>query len=169
MSILAPLIEIQEIDLAADAARLRSKELTERKSLPTVEAEILQLEATLATIREGQQRQESVEEELGTEVARIAREIEAAELKRYSGGHLDREESQAHDEAQALLREQQATLEQNELECLETLETLENRFGELEATATAKRAETERLREAIAKVESEVATELGCAPLQRRP
>ena len=104
MSILAPLIEIQEIDLAADAARLRSKELHERQSLPTIEAEILQIEAGLTTVREGQRRQESVEEELGTEVARIARDIEAAELKRYSSGHVDREEAQTHDEAQALLR-----------------------------------------------------------------
>ena len=160
MSTLAPLIEIQEIDLAADAARRRSEELPERQSLPAIEAEIRQLEASLASIGEDQRRQESVEEELGTQVAQIARDIEAAELKRYSGGHMDRAASQAHDESQALLREQQAALEQHALACLEALEALEDRSGGLETTVSTQRPETKRLREVIAKVETEVAAQL---------
>ena len=160
MSLLTRLIEIQELDLAADAARRRSEERSERQSLPAVEAEITRTEAALATTCTEQTAQEPLEAELGKQVAQVAREIAAAEVARYSGGHLDREEAQAHDDAQALLRERQTTLEQREMELLEILESLENRVGELQSTLSAKRAETAQLEEAIAKVEHEVVVEL---------
>lgn len=160
MSILAPLLEIQGLDLAADAARSRFEELPERQFLPRLEAELAALDEQLVTARGERVASEGVEKEISNEVVQVARDIEAAELDRYSGKRMDREEAAAHQEAQALLRAKQASLEERELELLESIETVENRIEELESISAEKRVESERSREAIHKTEAEVAIEL---------
>ena len=160
MSLLAPLIEIQDLDVAADAARARSEALPERELLPRLEHAIGEIDQQLIAARAERSGLEAEEERLGLEVAQIAREIEDAELERYSGQHKNRADASEHDESQRLRRERQSTLEESEMELLETIEALEARIADQDAARRDRLAELEKAHEAIATVEGEVSLEL---------
>jgi predicted nucleic acid-binding Zn-ribbon protein len=161
MSRLSPLLEIQEIDVLCDAARRRSETLPEREAVPRIAAELAEIEARLEATRAERATKQSEEEGLDREVTELAHEIEAAEIARYSGPRKNPDEAAAHAESQQRLRERQESLEEREMSLLEEIETIEERIRELEAGAAGKRAESARLAEAIRKVESEMAAELG--------
>ena len=105
MALLDILLEIQDLDLAADAARDRSANLPERESLPLLDRALAEIETQSISTQTEQAALRSEEEEVGTEVTEIAREIEAAEVERYSGKRFDRDDAKAHDESQRLLRD----------------------------------------------------------------
>jgi uncharacterized protein len=160
MSLLAPLLDIQELDLTADAARARSNELAEREVLPRLEADLVGIDLRLAAAQAEQAQMQAEEERLGVEVSQVARDIETAEVKRYSGKRMDRDEAKTHEESQKLLREKQESLEEQEMELLESIEAVENRVEAERSNRSANRAQTEQVLEIIQKVESEVAAEL---------
>jgi predicted nucleic acid-binding Zn-ribbon protein len=160
MSDLAPLLELQDVDLACDAARARSANLPERALLPAIEARLAEIEAAIAAARSERASQKGEEERIAREVGEVAKAIEAAELERYSGGRKNKDQAAAHDESQTRLREKQASLEEQELELLESIEAVEARIAEQQSVYAAHRAESERARELFEKVEGEVAAEL---------
>jgi len=160
MSLLAPLLEVQALDLAADAARTRSATLPEREAIPLLEAKLVEIESEFAAASALRAERQSEEEQIGQEVAQVARDIEAAEVERYSGKRKNQDEAAAHDESQARLHEKQASLEERELELLEEIETIESRIGEQASARAANRAEADKLAEAIRKVDGEVSLEL---------
>lgn len=160
MSFLGPLLAVQDLDLAADAARDRSASMPERDAIPLLANRLAEINAALAQAQGDRSLRQTEEEEIDREVSQLASEIEAAELDRYSGKRKNRDEAAAHEESQQSLREKQSALEERELELLEAIESIEGRISEHESAGAANRAETERAVEAIRKVESEVAAEL---------
>lgn len=160
MSFLSPLLEVQELDLAADAARKRSEDLPERSRLPQLVAEGVAIEKRLSAARADRAAREAEEAELGRAVSQIARDIESAEVERYSGKRFDQDEAKAHEKSQRELHEKQAGLEEQEMALLEAIEEIDARIEGEEAARVAHRAEVARMEEAIRKVEAEVEMEL---------
>ncbi|MGH0037747.1 MAG: zinc ribbon domain-containing protein [Myxococcota bacterium] len=160
MSQLEPLREIQDLDLAADAARDRSHGLPEREQRPALEKAIAELDAKMAAGSTWRSGIQSEEERVAAEVAEVASAIEAAELERYSGKRMDREAASAHDDAQNALRERQSTLEERQMELLEEIESADGRLRELESDRKARRTDLDRVDSLIHEVEGEVAAEL---------
>ncbi len=160
MSFLAPLLEIQDLDRAADAARERSLELRERSAVPAIAKQIAQAAEMLVAARAERAQMETAEAELESAVSQIALDIEAADVERYSGKRKDRDEAAAHDASQQVLREKQEDLEEQELALLESIEAVEAGIEEHESAIGSHRAESENLAEAIRKVESEVEAEV---------
>lgn len=161
MSFLAPLLEVQDLDLAADAARTRSAKLPEREAMPLLEARLAEIDSELAAASAARAERQAEEEQIGREVSQVARDIEAAEIERYSGQRKNQDEAAAHTESQQRLHEKQISLEERELELLEEIEAVESRIQEQESARAANRAESEKVVEAIRKVEGEVSAELG--------
>lgn len=161
MSALAPLLKIQDLDVAADAARARSAALPEREAVPRLEKATAELDGRLAALRARRQEIQVDEETLGREVSETARAIEKAEVERYSGKRMDRDQAKSHDEAQTALREKQAELEEREMELLEQIDALETEIAELDATRQAQLAEVHQARETIRAADDEVAAEVG--------
>lgn len=160
MSLLEPLLEILDLDLAAEAARARSSELPERAALPQLQAERTRIEAEIAAAEVERVETQAEEERLGSEVSQLARDIETADLERYSGKRMDRDEAAAHDASQHELRERKDALEAQELALLERLEAVEQRLESASTVRSAKGLEIERAERAICAVEAEVASEI---------
>lgn len=160
MSFLAPLLEVQDLDVAADAARKRSAELPEREALPQLAAKRAECEANLAAARAERAAMQTEEEQVGQEVSQIVRDMETAELERYSGKRKNQDEAADHDASQQRLRERKAELEDREMELLEEIEGVEDRVTQLESALAANATEAEKVGESIRKVEAEVAAEL---------
>jgi predicted nucleic acid-binding Zn-ribbon protein len=148
MSLLAPLLQIQELDLAADALRQKVETLPERAALPRLAKKMAAIEAELAKIRAEGQARVKEEAELGRAVSQLAKDIEAAEVERYSGKRVERDEALEHKAAQAALREKQAEYEEQELELLLAIEKLEAALNE-QNTARAKNIEETKEAEAV--------------------
>ena len=157
MSYLAPLLEVQELDLAVDVARKRALELPERAALPRLTERIAQVEAELAGALRERAELEQAEHALAGEDEQLGRDLEAAELARYSGRRKDRDEAVAHDASQQAKRDEKAAIEARELALLESIDALEERIVSIETTRASLRAESERLVEAIEKAERELA------------
>jgi predicted nucleic acid-binding Zn-ribbon protein len=161
MSFLAPLLEVQDLDLAADAARTRSAKLPEREAMPLLEARLAEIDSGLAAENAVRAERQVEEEQIGREVSQVARDIEAAEIERYSGMRKNQDEAAAHAESQQRLHEKQISLEEREMELLEEIEAVESRIQEQESARATNRAESEKVVEAIRKVDGEVSAELG--------
>lgn len=161
MSFLAPLLEVQDFDLAADAARVRSAKLPERESIPLLDTALAQIDARLAEADAERGEKQAEEERIGEEVAQIARDIEAAEVERYSGKRKNQDEASAHKASQERLHERQAALEEREMELLEEIEAVERRIESERSARAANRAESEKFLEVIRKVDEEASAELG--------
>lgn len=160
MSFLALLLEVQDLDLAADAARLRFAKLPERETLPLLESKLAEIDSLLAAANAERAERQTEEEVIGREVAQIVRDLEAAEVDRYSGKRKNQDEAAAHKESQERLRVRQIELEGREMELLEEIESIERRVEDQESARASNRADFEKVREAILKVEGEVAVEL---------
>ena len=104
MSFLALLLEVQDLDLAADAARLRFAKFPERESLPLLELRLAEIDSILAAANAERAERQTEEEVIGREVAQIVRDLEAAEVDRYSGKRKNQDEAAAHKESQERLR-----------------------------------------------------------------
>ena len=133
MSFLAPLLEIQTLDLAADAERRRSAKLPEREALPILAAKLIEIDGRLANARAERVQQGTEEEEIGVAVSQIVADIEAAEVERYSGKRKNQDEAVAHKESQQQLHEKQNALEEQEMALLESIEAVDDRIREEES------------------------------------
>lgn len=160
MSFLAPLLEVQDLDIAADAARTRSANLPERESLPMLVEKLAQSDAGLTAARAEREARETEEERLGREVAKIAHEIEAADVERYSGKRKNQEKGSAHKATQTERHDKQATLEERELELLEEIEAVERRITEDEAARAGQHDLWEKATLAIRLVDADVDREI---------
>ena len=161
MSFLAPLIEIQNLDLASDAARNRSTKLSEREAVPLLAAKLAEIDTRMAAANAERAAKQVEEEQIGEEVAQVARDIEAAEVERYSGKRMNQDEAAAHKESQESLHERQTALEEREMELLEEIDAVEGRISEEASARAANRTEADQVADAIRKVEGEVTAEIG--------
>lgn len=157
---LAPLLEVQDLDLAARAAQKRSDELPERALVPQIRAKGVRAEGELAAAQQERAGYEATEEQLGESVAQIAKDMETAEVERYSGKQKSRDDAKAHDASQAALREKKAAFEEQEMELLESIEGVESRIDSLGGEIEASLAEIAKVLDVIGQVEREIAGEL---------
>lgn len=160
MSLLAPLLQIQELDLAADALRQKSETLPERAALPKLANKLAAVDAELAKIRSAGQARVKEEAELGRAVSQVAKDIEAAEVERYSGKRIDRDQAAEHKASQVALREKQSEYEEQELELLLAIEKLEAALNEQNAARAENLAETENAQAVLQKAETEIESEI---------
>lgn len=160
MSNLAPLLEVQELDQAADAERARSETLPERASLLVVREKLRQIEAERANIEAEKARLVEEEQALGADVSAVAKQIEQADVERYSGKRIDRDQAAEHDAAQQSRRAAQAELEDRELAILEALEGVDAKLAESAKSQTAMQDDEAVCLEAIRRVETDVGAEL---------
>jgi predicted nucleic acid-binding Zn-ribbon protein len=167
MSFLAPLLEVQDLDRAADAARVRSTKLPERESIPILDTKLAQIDTAIAEANAKRAEKQAEEEQIGQEVAQVAHDIEAAEVERYSGKRKNQDEAAAHKASQEKLHEKQTALEEREMELLEEIDAVESRIESEETARAANRAESEKIFEVIRKVEEEVVAELGRLATER--
>jgi len=168
LSFLTPLLEIQAIDSKADAARKRSAELSERDALPIIATKLAEIEARLAAAQSDRELREAEEEEIGKAVSQIVTDIEAAEVERYSGKRKNQDEAAAHKESQEKLHEKQTAFEEQEMALLEAIEAVDDRIHAEESARVANRADTEKIEEAIRKVEQEVSSEIDRLTAERQ-
>ncbi len=86
MYFLAPLLEVQDLDLAADAARTRSAKLPERQAIPLLVAEFEEIDSRLAAANAARaEKQTSLEErelEFLEEIEAIENRIEEQDSAR---------------------------------------------------------------------------------------
>jgi predicted nucleic acid-binding Zn-ribbon protein len=160
LSFLAALLEIQTLDLTADAARKRSAELPERAALPVVAAKRIEIDARLAAARADRKLREAEEHEIGIAVSQIVKDIEAAEVERYSGKRKNQDEASAHKASQEMLHEKQTSYEEQEMALLEAIEAIDERIRAEESARSANLADAGRIEEAIRNVEHEISVEL---------
>ena len=160
MSTLAPLLEVQDLDQAADAERARSESLAERASLLAVREKMRQLEAERGGAEGEKARLFQDEQALSADVIEVAKQIEQADVDRYSGKRIDRDEAAEHDAAQQARREAQAQLEERELEILEALEGVDAKLAEHAKAMSALQEEEAACLAAIDRVEADVGAEL---------
>ena len=161
MSILAPLLETQDLDLETDAVRKRADELSERAMLPKLAGKITRAHELLEAERAKRAELEAAEHALGASVSQIAREIEAAEVERYSGKRKGRDSAAAHEASQQALRQKQVELEEQEMELLESIDGVEERIREVLARIAAYQSEQQLLTDALRKAEGEIEAEIG--------
>lgn len=167
MARLETLLEIQELDQAADAARARFASLPEHAALPALAEKRAAIEVASAAVQAEKIVCEGEEAALGTEVGNVAKAIEQADVERYSGKRIDRDEATAHDAAQAELREKQTSLEEQEMTLLEKLEALDALIAGHRTAAEENHAEIERTQALLAQQQAELATELEGLSAQR--
>ena len=168
MSFLSTLMDIQALDLATRAAKVRSADLLEREALPALAAKRVEILARLETARADRGLRETEEEEIGRQVSQIAKDIEAAEVERYSGKRKNQDEAAAHKASQQELHEKQSSLEEQEMALLESIEEVDARIQAEEAAQTANQVDRDNLAQVIGKVESEVSAELDRLAVERR-
>ncbi|MFP6653995.1 MAG: C4-type zinc ribbon domain-containing protein [Myxococcota bacterium] len=168
MSFLAPLLEIQTLDLLADAERMRSAKLPERKTLPELSAKLAEIDGRLTHAQAERVQLEAEEEEIGLVVSQVVTDIEAAEVERYSGKRKNQDEAAAHKESQIQLHEKQASLEEQEMALLESIEAVDERIREEKSAGTANRTDAEKIEAVIRDVEREVSQELERLTKQRQ-
>jgi len=160
MSLLDPLLDLQKLDLACDAARSRSEKFSERASVPILIASLAEIDARTATAQSERTTIQAEEEALGIEVSQVVRDIESAEVERYSGKRFDQDEAAAHNESQRELRERKETIEEREMELLESLEEVDAQIQSEQSARETNRVEATRVDEAIRDMEAEVAKQL---------
>ncbi len=160
MSLLDPLLDIQKLDLACDAARSRSEKFSERASVPILIARLAEIDARKAKAASERTAIQAEEEALGIEVSQVVRDIESAEVERYSGKRFDQDEAAAHNESQRELRERKETIEDREMELLESLEEVDAQIQSEQSARETNRVEATRVDEAIRDMEAKVAKEL---------
>jgi hypothetical protein len=100
------------------------------------------------------------EERVGRDVAQLARDIESAEVEHYSGKRKDEEEAALHEQSQSQMREEQESLEEREMELLESIEAVEKQIEEHESADATCSANARERQDVIDEVEAEVASEL---------
>jgi len=166
-AMLAPLLEIQSLDLSVRAAEIRLRDLPARGVLDSLYQEIAVAEAELAKVIAENATVQTEERAVGESVARLAQEIESAELERYSGTQKSRDQALAHDEAQAERRARQTELEDLQMTLLESIEQGLERAREIRDRMETARTGADRMSAQIWKVESEVAEEIAEAVAAR--
>ena len=166
---LAPLLEVQALDLSALAARARASDLPERDRLRELAQDVSRLESERRAARAERERLEAEEAEIGERVSRLAKDIEAAEVERYSAKRPSRDEVAEHEAAQSARRAEQTECEEREMALLEAIDDVDARDRALAAQIEDVRREAHGATERIRIVESELAAEIERIDAARSP
>jgi predicted nucleic acid-binding Zn-ribbon protein len=165
---LSPLLDVQELDVAADALKQRRADLPERAELVGCHERAEQLDRELAELEARREGLSSSERKLAGEVAAMAARVKEAEKKLYSGTVTLPKELEGLQEEQRTLQHKQSELEDQELELMEQIEATE---GEMASNREARRESDDRaaqLLRSIASSEAEIDGELQSLDTSRR-
>ncbi len=160
MSLLAPLLDVQLLDLERDRLSEQRRTLPEREALTQNRQLAAALDAKLAVLTEERARLEHSEHALGAEVAEVAAKAKEVEDHLYSGSVKISKELSALQHELDLHRARQAGIEERELELLESVETTDaemraNRVERQEADATG-----QAIQAAIGRAEADIDAQL---------
>jgi len=175
MSLLAPLLEVQELDLEADRRKLERENLPERDALKACGEEIAGNDRLQAKCRTELENLARSDREVAGQVSMVASAAEEVEGRLYSGTVTAPKELEALQEELRLTREKQAGLEESELEVMEAIEAQESELARLaEARADAERRSdeiAEKIRNEEARIDGELEVLAGKrqAPLATLP
>ncbi len=160
MSNTAALVRVQELDLEADALRARRLELEASRELDQCRAEARELDAVLDSTRAGRETLARAERALAAEVAAVAEKAKDVEATLYSGRVTIPKELEALQDDLQMLRSRQRELEDQELEQLEAIETLEAELAATETRRAALGARAESLAAEVDRAVEEIRSEL---------
>ena len=167
MTLLDPLLELQDLDLQADRLAELRKNLPERQALETCGTDLeknARVKVAATTRREEFARQErSVAGEVST-VAAAAQDVEG---RLYSGSVTVPKELEALQDELRLTREKQAGLEESELEIMEQIEGEDTELGRLAEQQSDIEGRAEALRQAIRAAEEKIDGQLELLASQR--
>lgn len=167
VSALAPLLEVQDVDLARDRLVERRRDLPERASLEQGRTRAADLDGTHAEIVARREALSRAEHGLGAEVAALAAKAKEVEDRLYSGSIRAPKELAAQQQELRLLRERQSQLEVQELELLEQIEDAEGEMAANRAARAEADREIESLAAAIRAAEEQIDAELARLESQR--
>jgi predicted nucleic acid-binding Zn-ribbon protein len=154
------LLLVQEHDTTIDQLRHRKVTMAERRELTALEERHAALDAATVDLRVQVEdlaaRQRSIEEQ----IAASAKRRHEIEQRMLSGDMSASRDLQAMDTEVHHLAERQSALEEAELELLEEEDPLDTALAENTSAAEAMVTEEERLRLAVAAIESEIDAEI---------
>ncbi|MGZ6956684.1 MAG: zinc ribbon domain-containing protein [Acidimicrobiia bacterium] len=163
MSPLEQLLVVQEHDSAIDHLRHRRATLPEREVLARSEARIRELEAPITEVRGRRDVVVRDVKRLEDEAEAVAAKVREVDAAMYSGSITSPKELQAMQADIEQLRRHQSSLEDRELELMESQETIDaelrvllDQVAEVETAAIAAR---DRLAELEAEIDAEIAGE----------
>jgi hypothetical protein len=151
MSLLSPLLDIQEIDRACDRLRARRRDLPERAEKAKVEARIARVDAAHAELERKREAVGVSEHELADQVGEVAARAKKAEDTLYGGTVKAAKDLAALQEEIDGIRASQARLEEQEMELLEEIDGIE---GEMAENRSARDAGNEELAEVVARLQA---------------
>lgn len=160
MTVLEPLLTLQERDLALARLRHRLDTLPEREQLHTLEARRAAAEAEAAQVRAEREAIAAEEKRFDDEARLLADQAMAAEAKLYGGEVTSPKELQALQADVTMLKRHRSSVEDRQLAQMEQREPLDARLAELDAAVAAIDAELATAREALGTAEAEVGGEL---------
>ena len=153
MSTPGRLLEVQALDLEADALRRKRKTLPERETLVSNEEEHTALVTQRAEVQARHDALARAERELGGEVESIANKARDVEANLYSGTVTVPKELDGLQQELALLKGKQDEAEGRELELLEQIEAVDAELAALIERGDALETQAAALRESITAAE----------------
>jgi predicted nucleic acid-binding Zn-ribbon protein len=153
------LLALQERDAALDRLRHRHQTLPERDGLVRGEADAAALDARAATVRAERDTVAREEQRLDDEARSLAEKATEVEARMYSGEVSSPRELQAMQSDVESLRKHQRTIENRELELMETREPLDATVTELDGQREVLAGEIDRIRRELTETEAVIAAE----------
>ncbi len=160
MGLLAPLLEIQEIDRACDRLRDQRRDLPERAQRAKVEARIAATDTTHAELQARRAEIDRVEHEVAEQVAGVAARAKGVEDTLYGGTVTAARDLAALQEEIEAIRAEQSVLEERELELLEEIDGVEGEMAENRGERAAIEAELADVAKALQAAEALIDAEL---------
>jgi hypothetical protein len=160
VSTLELLLAVQEHDLALDRLRHRRATLPERVALAEAEAAGAALRARIAELAGPRDALANEQRKHEDEAQSLSQQAAAVEKRMYSGEVSSPRELQAMQADVEQLRRHQATVEERAIEAMERYEPLQAELTELENALTARVADADTARAALAAAESVIDGEL---------
>lgn len=166
MSALEQLLAVQELDTAADVLRHRRDHLPARAELAARQAELADLEAASAPLRERRHELARAQQALEDEIALVGAKVDEVNAKLYGGGGTNAKELQSlQDEIDSLGR-RRSSLEDKVLDVMVEAEPVDS---ELDVVAAKREAIDEAAVAATAAlVEAETAIDTELADIETR-
>jgi predicted nucleic acid-binding Zn-ribbon protein len=157
---LETLLTLQERDAALERLLHRHQTLPERETLQHAETRAAELDARLGVTRGERDRLAREEQSLDDEARSLADKATEVEKRMYSGEVSSPRELQAMQSDVEQLKRHQRSIENRELELMESREPLEITLSELEQQRAVVATEVDGLAAALATAEAEIIGEM---------
>jgi len=160
LTLLTPLLSLQDLDLSSDRLAAKRRSLPEREGLLRAQTAALPLDATHAALLAKRIELTRAEHALGSEVEAMATRAREVETTLYSGTVRNSKELSGLQTEMQMLRRQQAGLETRELALLEEIERVEKDIAENRTQREVLSAEVTKWEDALVAAEGVIDREL---------